>query len=105
MKAGSLRHRVVVEQKTATADGYGGSTLAWTTFATVWAAIEPVSGREYFQAQQFQAAVTHKVTIRYLSGINTTMRVKHNSRVFNIHSILNIEERCRELVLMCEEAT
>ncbi len=104
MNAGKLRHRVTVEQPTASSDGYGGSTVSWTTFATAWAAVEPLSGREYFQAQQAQAAVTHKVTMRYLSGVTPRMRVKHGSRLLTIVSAIDTDERHRELVLMCEEA-
>jgi SPP1 family predicted phage head-tail adaptor len=104
MMAGALRHRVAIEQVAATGDGYGGRTESWTVLATVWAAVEPLSGREYFQAQQAQAKVTHKVTMRYRSGVTPGMRVKHGSRYFGIVSVLDTGEKNRELVLMCEEA-
>lgn len=104
MRAGRLRHRVTVEQLLVTDDGYGGQSQAWSTFATVWASVEPLQGREYFQAQQAQATVTHKVTMRHLDGVTHDMRVKHGSRALNIVSVIDTEERGRELVLMCEEA-
>ena len=49
MEAGQLRHRVTIQQATETTDGFGGVTQAWATFATVWAAVEPLTGREYLQ--------------------------------------------------------
>jgi len=104
MRAGKLRHRVIIEQVTSTDDGYGGRSDAWATFATVWASVKPLRGHEYFQAQQMQAKVTHKVKIRYLQGVTHKMRVKYGSRILNIVSVINPDEKSRELVLMCEEA-
>ena len=103
MNAGRLRHRVTVEQPVVSSDGYGGNTVSWAIFATVWAAVEPLSGREYFQAQQAQATVTHKVAMRYIPGVTPRMRIKHGSRYLNIISAIDTDERHRELVLMCEE--
>lgn len=104
MRAGRLRHRVTVEQPSVADDGYGGQARSWSAFATVWASVEPLQGHEYFQAQQAQATVTHKVTMRHLDGVTHDMRVKLGSRALNIVSVIDTEERGRELVLMCEEA-
>jgi len=51
--AGTLRHLVLIEQKTAgTPDPVTGEApVTWTTFATTYAAIEPLSGREFLAAQ------------------------------------------------------
>ena len=76
----------------------------WSTYATVQASIEPISGREYFAAQSTQADVTHRIRIRYLSGIVPKMRVSYNSRIFDILSVINVGERNRELQLMCRES-
>ena len=42
--------------------------------------------------------------MRYLSGIVPKMRVKVGSRIFDILSIINVDERNRELQLMCRES-
>ena len=41
--------------------------------------------------------------MRYLSGITTDMRVNFNGRIFEIEAALNINERNKELHLMCSE--
>lgn len=105
MRAGELRHSVVIESRTLAADSYGGRTETWATFATVWASVEPLSGSEQWRAQQAQSSVSHKVTIRYLSGVDAKMRVKFGTRYLNIGSVRNVEERNRELELLCTEAT
>ncbi len=103
MRSGQLRQRVTIQQKSVARDTYGGETVTWADVTTVWAAVEPIAGREYFSAQQLQADVNHRIRIRYYSGVTTTMRVKLGTRYFDILSILNLEERDRETHLMCKE--
>lgn len=78
MRAGRLRHRVVIEQRTeGTADAFGAPALTWTTFATRWADVRPLQGRELFAAQQVQANVSHAVRLRHLAGVLPDMRLRH----------------------------
>jgi SPP1 family predicted phage head-tail adaptor len=104
MRAGPLRHRIAIERVTETRDTDGSAIETWSTYATVQASIEPISGREYFAAQSTQADLTHRIVMRYLSGIIPKMRVKYRSRIFDILSVINVEERNRELQLMCRES-
>lgn len=103
MKIGKLRHRVTIEQVTEAQDTDGSVIETWSAFAIGQASIEPISGREYFAAQSTQADVTHRVSLRYLPGITPKMRVTFGSRVFDILSVINVDERNRELQLMCRE--
>lgn len=103
MKIGKLRHRITIQQLTRTPDGSGGYTETWPTFSTVWASINPVHGKELFEAQQIQSNVTHKIRIRYLSGVKSSMRVSFESRIFQIQSVINWEEHDREMMLECSE--
>ncbi len=105
MQAGKLRHRVVIEQNQATQDTFGAETDAWVSWATVYARVESLSGREYFdqQAAQTLAEVTHRVVIRYRDGITPTLRVVWKGQVFDIEAVIEVESRGRELHLMCRE--
>ena len=104
MRAGQLRHRVTIERRTEVDDGAGGSVETWATFATVWAAVIPLTGRELFAAQQVASTVSHRIEMRYLAGVLAgTMRAKHETRVLNIRTVMNIDERDRETHLLCEE--
>ena len=104
MRAGPLRHRIAVEQVAEHQDPDGSVIEVWSTYATVHASIEPITGREYFAAQSTQADVTHRISLRYLSGTIPKMRVNYNSRIFDILSVINVGERNRELQLMCRES-
>lgn len=103
MRAGALRHSVIIQTSTPSQSGTGEVTESWGTFATVKASISPSSGREFFASEQLNAEMSHKVKIRYLSGVTTKMRVLFGSRVLDILSIVNIDEKNHEMILMCKE--
>lgn len=103
LAAGRLDKRVTLQSATTARDGHGQPLETWSDIATVWAAIDPIRGREYFAAQQFAAETTHKVTIRHRSGISPKNRVLFGSRVFRIESVINPHERGERLELMCVE--
>jgi len=103
MRAGKLRHRVIFKASSAVKDGYGAETLTWTTYATVWAAIEPISGREMIQADQMQAETTIRVRVRYNASVEPEHRIYFGTRVLEIVSVINLTERNRHLELLCKE--
>lgn len=103
MRAGTLRHRVRIQQLVQTGDGMGGIMETWQDVAVVWAAVEPLQGRELFEAQQVRAELSHRVRLRYRPDIAPKMRLIHKGRVFHIESVINRDERNRELVLLCAE--
>ncbi len=105
--AGKLRHRITFQRFDGESDDYGDPLEAddshWTDVATTWAAIDPVSGRELYAAEQSQSEVTHKVRLRYRPGLTTAMRISRGKRRFKILSIIDWEERHESLLMMCKE--
>lgn len=103
MQIGKLRHRITLQKQVNTVNDYGAAVTTWKNVATVWADVRPLSGREYFSAQQVQSEVTTQIWLRYLDGIMPTMRVKFGKRTLEIVSVLNTQERNVSLRLMCKE--
>lgn len=104
MITGRMRRRVTIQEKTVTRGSTGEELVTWSTVATVWAAVEPLNGREYLESRQTQANVDTRVTIRYRSGMEPTMRLlTSDSRILHIESVIHKNERFRELVIMCRE--
>ena len=105
--AGKLRHRVLLQSCTGAVDDYGDPLYSdddqWTTEATVWAAIDPVSGKEFYAAEQARSSVSHKIRLRYRQGVSAAWRVLYGSRVFRILSVIDWEERHESLLLMAQE--
>ena len=103
MRAGKLRQRVTIQDKSVSQNTYGEEVITYVDWATVWAAVEPLRGREFLEGRQITAEVSTRIRIRYRSGISPEMRVKFGSKVYDVHSIIHIEEREREIHLMCQE--
>lgn len=103
MRAGKLRHKITIESKSNAQDAYGALVETWSTYATAWASIEPLTGREYFEQGKVSSEVTTRIRIRHISGVTNLMRVKFETRIFIIVTVINIDERNKEYVLMCKE--
>ncbi len=103
MRAGQLKHRITIQSKSASQNTYGEEVITWADWATVWAAVEPLQGREFLDGKQITAEVTTRIRIRYRSGILPEYRVKFGSIYYDILSIIPLEERDREIHLMCQE--
>lgn len=104
MKAGELRHKIAIQNLSTTRDGFGGVVETWTTIATAWARVEPLSGREFWEARKMNSDISMKITMR-ASGINISprMRIALNGRHVYIEVVREIEERGIELILLCRE--
>lgn len=103
MKAGALRHRVIVEQVSRAADAMGQGTETWTTYATLWMDLQPLRGRELIAAQASNSEITLKAASRYKSGITPAMRLHHGAAIYTILEIINPGMRNRELQFMVKE--
>lgn len=102
---GDLNKRIMIQKRNLTDDGIGGQEEAWVEFRSVWAKLEPVSAWQQYHSMQLKKRVTHKITIRYLAGVQTDMRIKFGERTFQIHGIKNVDERNYILELKTEEGT
>jgi SPP1 family predicted phage head-tail adaptor len=90
-------------------DKFGEPIPQWGTVATRWGKIEPLSGRELWQAQQVQADVTHRIRLRYFAGLHPKHRFAKaepklgTTRIFSILGTPNPDERKREQLCLCKE--
>lgn len=104
MRIGRFKHRITIQEEVFAKDSTTGeNTSGWQDVSTVWAAVEPLKGREYFQAREIHAENTVRIRIRYRSGIIPSMRVIYGDRTLYIQSVIDPEECHRELQLMCVE--
>jgi|ERR1043165_4443601 SPP1 family predicted phage head-tail adaptor len=109
MQSGKLRYLVAIEQKTGARDGFGADQELWSTVAQVYAGFETLRGQELFAAQKLSPDVTHKITIRYRSGILAQMRVnwtdtrESRNRIFDILAAMDPDQRREKLELLAVE--
>jgi SPP1 family predicted phage head-tail adaptor len=106
MKAGRMRFRVAIQQPALNNDGMGGGEYDWNDVATVWADVTTTNGNsniESFTGNQFRTTQYFNVRMRYRSDITTKMRLLHYGRVLEILSIVDFDERKKEIRLYCKE--
>jgi SPP1 family predicted phage head-tail adaptor len=92
--------RIRIEAPSSSRDAIGGLVPGWTHFATVWAGIEDVSGREYVAAGATQNSALTRIGIDYRPGVRAAMRVVHDGATYNIEAVLGQDHR--PLLLMCK---
>lgn len=93
MKSEELRHRITLQVLETITNENGFEVEAWVDFKDLWAKVENLHGREYFEAAAVQAENTVKFTIRYTDEIDTSMRILFKGNQYNINSIDNIKYR------------
>ncbi len=102
MRAGELRERVTIQQNTPTRDGFDAAIEHWSTFATLWAKVETVSGTETIDQQRAAALLTYNITLRYYPGITPDMRVSWRGSLLNINAIID-DRAGGDMKLVCSE--
>lgn len=103
MQAGKLRNYITIQQPAESQDSNLELITTWTTFATVWAEILPLIGREYWSSRQTVSEVTGKIRMRYISGLTTKMRITDGSKTYDTEAVIDIENRHAEIVLLVKE--
>ena len=103
MKAGKLRHRVTIKTPLREDNRVGEPIITYVGSETRWASIRTLTEKEVVNSAQVQRLSTHELKLRYTDQIKTDCRLVYKSRVFEIDSIINVDERNRELLVMCHE--
>lgn len=109
MRGGQLRHWVTIQRRLEEQNAAGEVTWTFVDWQSMWASVEPLSGRELLQASQIGSNLNARIRIRFFPGINAKMRVRHSYTFgdepvldyYDIESVIHINERFREMHLMC----
>lgn len=103
MDIGELNRRVEILKYFVKRDAYGGEDGRWLPVGRVWAKIEPVSGTEYFTAQQVSAETVTKITIRFYAGLDVMHRIRYADKLYEIIGISDADTAHRWTVINCKE--
>lgn len=106
MGASQYRHKISFLKPTEAGDGMGGSgAVTWVVQGKpVRAGIWPVKATDVIANNRDEGIITHRIRVRYMSGIRSDMRVQFGERLFEIVGPpLDFEERNRELEIMATE--
>jgi SPP1 family predicted phage head-tail adaptor len=108
ISAGMLTRRIKIQRPSTIKDSVGAPCRSWLDVATVWADIQPLSGKKAVIANRISAELSHQIIVRYQSLYDNPqqvaqMRVLYKARIFNIHSALNEDEKRTQIILLASE--
>lgn len=107
-RAGDRRHLVQVQKRNTQGNDDGSPSSDWVAIFSTKASIEALSGRELMAAQALQSEVSHQINVVYRPEWanpkqSASYRILLGTRIFNIHSAYNVDERNREVLIMASE--
>lgn len=102
LTAGEKTESLTHVRDTITRDTDGSEIRTPATLGTYWASVRPVSGREFFAAQQTQSDVRWTVALDYTDSIRQEDRFTWGTRTLQVIAVLPDK---REYVtrVMCAE--
>lgn len=102
MQAGKLRHRITIQTRTDTQDGFGQPVASWTNYLLNEPAEKrDLSGRELIAAQAVHSETTTEFVIRYKAGIDAKARILFEGVKYTLNAVLDPDGRRRMLRLHC----
>ena len=99
-----LRNRVEFLRRVVTV-AHGISQERWETAFTCWCGVEPLSGREFWQAAAVNRENEVRFTIRFRRDVSPEMRIRLDGVVYNITSILDRDNRHKALEILARTVT
>ena len=85
---GFMRERITIQKSNTKTDKTGNHTLVWSDHYKCYSYVNNLSGREYWEAKQFNAETELDFVIRYcseVSGLDTEhFRILFRGNIYNI---------------------
>lgn len=103
MEIGKLNKRILIQRCIPNLNENGFESESLEDYKTVWASVSNLHGKEYFAAKAIQEENTVKFTIRYLAGLDQTMKMQFQGKAYNITAIDNIKYRNRYIEIRAVE--
>jgi SPP1 family predicted phage head-tail adaptor len=103
MNAGRLNKRVTIRTNIRTPDGMGGYSETPTDVPDIPASIDPLEGSEQLRAMETGMQRPHRIVMRYREGMTGAKTLIYSTRTFDIKSVVDPQERHRELHLLADE--
>lgn len=93
MIVGKLDRRIEIQEPVTTQDTFGAESVAWQTFARVWAQATPMQAKERHQSAQIRESKVYSFVIRHLVGVESTFRIVFESEIYRILGVAEIGRR------------
>lgn len=76
--------KIIIERETQTRDDFGSIVKTWTTLATVYANVIPVSGRELYTSDRSNIRSLTRFFIYYREDVTEKDRINYEGNYYDI---------------------
>ncbi|MEG1620838.1 MAG: phage head closure protein [Oscillospiraceae bacterium] len=89
---GKMRHKIAIQRQSQKENEYGISSIIWADICSIWANVDNLYGKEYWNAKEYSAENALTFVIRYSAckDLQLSDRIKFGGKLYNILSIDNI---------------
>lgn len=98
---GLLIHQVYWQTETSVLDSFNQPSLTWVDSDPILAYVEPLTGRELWYAQQVNALISYRVTMRGGYAIKASDRIRWGSLILQVVSVIKVDGRDEMLWVDC----
>lgn len=104
---GKMNKRITIQRYTDVEGEWGQTTNDWKDWKVIWASINSLYGREFWQARESNMENTINITARYsktLKDMDTREhRVKYDNKIYDIIHVDNPQFANKYLIFKCIE--
>lgn len=98
---GTLDKRVTILKYEDVENEYNFTQKKLNPFLRIWARIEPLRGKDYYEQYKDKTEDFIKITVRYRESIDNSMLIKYKNKLYEINTIIDPYEAHVKLELMC----
>lgn len=98
-----LRHQITLQNRLSANDGFGQEQQTWIDVANCFAQVEAASGMSEVSGSAEASPVKYVMFIRYRAGVSARMRLIYAGKVFEIDSVMDLDERHKWLQIDCTQ--
>ncbi|MCB2110652.1 head-tail adaptor protein [Albidovulum sp.] len=103
-----LNRRLTLEEAQRLPDGAGGQTLSWVALGTLWARLDPGTGRERAGEFATLSSVPYRITVRAApqgapSRPKPDQRFRDGARIFRILAVTEDDAGAHYLTCFAQE--
>ncbi|MCR4300179.1 MAG: phage head closure protein, partial [Sulfuricaulis sp.] len=88
-----LDRKIRIEKRVVSQQDYGEPVPTYTLLAEVWADVRPLSGREFFDAEQTIAEDFTEFRTRWIEGVNAQCRILYDGNEYNVRAVHELGRR------------
>lgn len=103
MKMEEMRDRITFQTPKIEESPVKSLKSQYDDFVTVWAKVEYLKGREFWEAKAVNAETTVRFIIRYRKNISNDMRVLYDNKFYSITSVMLLDNTRKWLVVLGSE--